>query len=195
MLQASVQAIAMDEDAELAGLSDQSGPKVGAGGAIPAGAMMATPGDQTQRKMPLDRGSDPKQTLDRPSQEPPLLPHAQSGSYPAQCALPTCRLCRQHELLFMPHTSDVCLLESVTSAAYPWQHMPHMSTCYSHILLLPCYTHTKSVLWSVLHVWHVMPHMSTTTSQHFRSACMLVCNACFISMSSAEQLSTLCMRR
>lgn len=84
--QVSVQAIAMDEDAELAGLSDQSGPKVGAGGAIPAGAMMATPGDQTQRKVPLDRGSDTKQALERPSQEPPLLPHAQSGSYPAQCA-------------------------------------------------------------------------------------------------------------
>lgn len=83
---ASVQAIAMDEDAELAGLSDQSGPKVGAAGAIPAGAMMATPGDQTQRKVPLDRGSDPKQAMDRPSQEPPLLPHAQSGQHPAQRA-------------------------------------------------------------------------------------------------------------
>lgn len=76
----------MDEDAELAGLSDQSGPKVGGGGAIPAGAMMATPGDQTQRKVPLERDSETKQALDRTSQEPPLLPHAQSGQYSARCA-------------------------------------------------------------------------------------------------------------
>ena len=68
----------MDED-ELAGLSDQSGPKAGSG-AIPAGAMMATPGDQTNRKVPLERDSDTNQELDRPSQEPPLMPHTQSGA-------------------------------------------------------------------------------------------------------------------
>lgn len=66
----------MDEDAELLGLSDQPGPKA-AGGAIPAGALS---GDQTQRKVPLERESETKQVLDRAgSQEPPLLPHAQSG--------------------------------------------------------------------------------------------------------------------
>lgn len=73
-----VQAIAMDEDAELAGLSDQLGPKAGAG-AIPAGAMMASPGDQTQRKVHLERESETKQVLGRTMQEPPLLPHTQSG--------------------------------------------------------------------------------------------------------------------
>ncbi|KAL3157101.1 hypothetical protein ABBQ38_001347 [Trebouxia sp. C0009 RCD-2024] len=71
------QAIAMDEDAELAGLSDQSGLKTGTG-AIPAGAMMATPGDQTQRKVPLEEDSDTKQELGRISQEPPLVPHTHS---------------------------------------------------------------------------------------------------------------------
>lgn len=69
----------MDEDAELAGLSDQSGPKVGGAGAIPAGAMMASPGNQTQRKMPLERDSDTKQVLDRTSPEPAFLPNPQSG--------------------------------------------------------------------------------------------------------------------
>ena len=68
----------MDEEAELAGLSDQPGPKAGAG-AIPAGAMMASPGDQTQRKVPLERESETKQVLGQTMQEPPLLPHAQSG--------------------------------------------------------------------------------------------------------------------
>lgn len=69
----------MDEDAELAGLSDQSGLKTGTG-AIPAGAMMATPGDQTQRKVPLEEDSDTKQELGRISQEPPLVPHTHSGA-------------------------------------------------------------------------------------------------------------------
>lgn len=66
------QAIAMDEDAELAGLSEHMGAK---NGAIPAGAMLASPGDQTNRKVPLDTApSDSKPVLGRPSQEPPLLP-------------------------------------------------------------------------------------------------------------------------
>ena len=62
----------MDEDAELAGLSEHMGAK---NGAIPAGAMLASPGDQTNRKVPLDTApSDSKPVLGRPSQEPPLLP-------------------------------------------------------------------------------------------------------------------------
>lgn len=69
----------MDEDAELAGLSDQSGFKAGSG-AIPAGAMMATPGDQIQRTVPLERDSDTKQELGRISQEPPLVPHTHTQS-------------------------------------------------------------------------------------------------------------------
>ncbi len=73
----------MDEDAELAGLSDQTGPKAGSG-AIPAGAMMATPGDQTHRKVPLDRGSDTKQEeLDMTSPQPPLVSDTHSGACPA----------------------------------------------------------------------------------------------------------------
>ena len=68
-----VQAIAMDEDAELA---DQVGAKAGV---IPAGAMMATPGDQTNRKVALETSlSESKPVLGRSSQEPPLLP-ARSG--------------------------------------------------------------------------------------------------------------------
>ena len=62
----------MDEDAELAGLSEQVGPK---SGAMPAGAMMASSADQSARKVPLESApSDSKPALDRPSQEPPLLP-------------------------------------------------------------------------------------------------------------------------
>ena len=67
-----MQAIAMDEDAELAGLSEQVGAK---NGAVPAGAMMASSENQSSRKVPVESApSDSKAALDRPSQEPPLLP-------------------------------------------------------------------------------------------------------------------------
>lgn len=70
------QAIAMDEDAELAGLSDQVGPKAGV---IPAGAMMATPGDQSNRKVPLDTApSESKSMLGTTSREPAALLPASS---------------------------------------------------------------------------------------------------------------------
>lgn len=72
-----LQAIAMDEDAELAGLSEQVGLKAGV---IPAGAMLATPGDQTNRKVPLETvPSDSKSMLGRTSQEPTALLPARSG--------------------------------------------------------------------------------------------------------------------
>lgn len=72
-----LQAIAMDEDAELAGLSEQVGPKAGV---IPAGAMLATPGNQTNRKVPLETvPSDSKSMLGRTSQEPTALLPARSG--------------------------------------------------------------------------------------------------------------------
>ena len=69
----------MDEDAELAGLSDQVGPKAGV---IPAGAMMATPGDQTNRKVPLDTApSESKSMLGTTSREPAALLPASSGQH------------------------------------------------------------------------------------------------------------------
>jgi len=85
----TVQAIAMDEDAELAGMSDQMGPKAGI---IPAGAMMANPGDQTNRKIPLETApSESKSVMGRTSQDPPLLP-ARSGTH-NQPALPCSQPC------------------------------------------------------------------------------------------------------
>ena len=78
-MQSLLQAIAMDEDAELAGLSDQAGLRASGGGAIPAGSMLSSAGDQTQRKVPLEREPDTRQALGRTSQDPPLLPHAPSG--------------------------------------------------------------------------------------------------------------------
>ncbi len=78
-LESVLQAIAMDEDAELAGLSDQVGPKAGV---IPAGAMMATPGDQTNRKVPLDTApSESKSMLGTTSREPAALLPASSGQH------------------------------------------------------------------------------------------------------------------
>lgn len=69
----------MDEDAELAGLSDQMGPKAGV---IPAGAMMATPGDQTNRKVPLDTApSESKSMLGTTSRGPAAFLPASSGQH------------------------------------------------------------------------------------------------------------------
>lgn len=62
----------MDEDAEVEGQLAQTGPK--GSGSIPAGAMLASPGDQTIRKMSLEPLSEAKSV----GQEGPLVP-ARSG--------------------------------------------------------------------------------------------------------------------
>ena len=62
----------MDEDAEVEGHLAQTGPK--GSGSIPAGAMLASAGDQTNRKMSLEPLSEAKSV----GQEGPLVP-ARSG--------------------------------------------------------------------------------------------------------------------
>ena len=62
----------MDEDAEVEGQLAQTGPK--GSGSIPAGAMLASAGDQTNRKMSLEPLSEAKSV----GQEGPLVP-ARSG--------------------------------------------------------------------------------------------------------------------
>lgn len=77
-----MQAIAMDEDAEVEGQMAQTGPK--SSGSIPAGAMMASPGDQTNRKMSLEPLAEAKSLG-----QDPLVPAASGASPQLHCLLTT----------------------------------------------------------------------------------------------------------
>ena len=67
-----MQAITMDEDAEVE--AQQAGSGLKSSNSIPAGAMLASPGDLTNRKISLERLSEAQSM----GPDPPLVP-AQSG--------------------------------------------------------------------------------------------------------------------